>query len=371
MHDIIKQQELVKLINSFFEKGYKTNDYAKLWVNYINPFINSHPDIFQKGPSESKAILLGHDKNIHLWYAPAGNIPKNEPKIIILGQATSIPALKYIMENINSNTTEQQVRTILIKSCFKGQMLGNLGIVFKYLNLKEVFISELDLNHEWSNLDETVLSIKHNPEGRLFENPLDSDIMFSQWCMHCGTALSEDTKKHTTNSTNMKKFINLYEMIFPRQNYHLIQEKFFATNNSGLLIALGETNYEQLREIYESEFPNILWISANKKVSENLSKLESLIPRKWGKFVTWIPHPSPGNLFFNRSANKKGVMESIIRIEKQLTFENSEEIIKEVSTDYIDLKRQTSQIIFLKLLFNKLGRISNNNEVIDNNKIIK
>lgn len=371
MHNIIKQQELVKLINSFFEKGFKTNDYAKLWVDYINPFINSHPDVFQKGPSESKAILLGQEKNIHLWYAPAGNIPKNEPKIIILGQATSIPALEYIIENINSNSTEQQVRKILIKSCFRGEMLGNLGVVFKYLNLNEAFRSELDLNHEWSNLNDTGLSTKHNPAGRLFENPLDSDIMFSQWCMHCGTSFSDDTKKHTTSSANMKKFINLYKLIFPQQNYQLIKEKNFSTNSSGLLIALGEKNYEQLREIYEPEFPNVLWVSTNRNISENVSKLESLIIRKGGKFVTWIPHPSPGNLFFNRSANKKGVMESIIRIEKPLTIENSEEIIKEACIDYIKLKRQASQIIFLKLLFNKLGSMSNNNEVIDNNKINK
>ncbi|MBU4221727.1 MAG: hypothetical protein KKA10_08915 [Euryarchaeota archaeon] len=108
MHNIIKQQKLVELVKSFFEKGYGTNDYAKLWVDHINPFINSNPDVFQKCPSESKAILLGQDKNIRLWYAPAGNIPKNNPQIIILGQATSIPALKYIMENINSNSTERQ-----------------------------------------------------------------------------------------------------------------------------------------------------------------------------------------------------------------------------------------------------------------------
>lgn len=249
-------------------------------------------------------------------------------------------------------------------------MLGNLGIVFKYLNLKEVFRYELDLNHEWSNLNDTCLSTKHNPLGRLFENPLDSDIMFSQWCMHCGTAFSDDTKKHTTSSANMKKFINLYEIIFPRQNYQLIKEKFFTTKSPGLLIVLGEKHYEQLREIYESEFSNVFWVNVNKNISEDLTKLESLIIRKGVKLVTWIPHPSPGNPFFNRSVNKNGIMESIIRMEKQLTYENSEEIIKNTITDYIKLKRQASQIIFLKLFFTKLKSMSINNQDNDTNKII-
>ena len=352
MQNTINQQELVELIKTFFEEGYDDKDYAKLWVDVINPVLNNHREVLQMGPSKSKAILLGQNENIHLWHAPAGNIPKNEPKIIVIGQATSITALEYIMKNINSNSTEQKVRSILIKSCFRGKMLGNLGVVVNYLNLRDGLKSELDLNNEWANFDDAMLSTNHNPKGRLFENPLESDIMFSQWCMHCGTAFSSDTNKHNTSSVNMKKFKNLYEIIFPLQNYQLIKEKFILSNGFGLLIVLGENQYEQLREIYESKFPNVSWISVNRDASNHLLESESLKLDPKTKFVTWIPHPSPGNPFFNRSVNKIGVMDSLVSMDEQLNLENSEEIINKACIDYPKSKRQASQMVFLRMFFN-------------------
>ena len=185
MQNIIVQPQLVELIQSFFKNGYAKRDYAKLWVDEIQPYIDNHPDCFQNGPYKSKAILLEQDEKIHLWYAPAGNIPKNNPKLIIMGMATSKPALDYIMENTTLSSTEQQVRSTLIKSSFNRKMLGNLGVVFKYLNLTEALKSNLDLVTEWSNLDDAELATNLNPEGQLFKNPLDSNVMFSQWCMHC------------------------------------------------------------------------------------------------------------------------------------------------------------------------------------------
>ncbi|NOR60269.1 MAG: hypothetical protein GQ469_06530 [Methanosarcinales archaeon] len=343
MQNIIVQPQLVELIHSFFKNGYENRDYAKLWVDEIKPYFNNHPDVFQKGPHKSKAIPLGQDEKIHLWYAPAGNIPKNDPKLIIMGMATSKPALDYIMENTNLNSTEQQVRSTLIKSSFNGKMLGNLGVVFKYLNLTEALKSDLDLIEEWSNIGDAKLSFNLDPEGQLFENPLDSNIMFSQWCMHCGTELSPDTGKHNTSSVNMKKFVNLYERIFTFQNYQLFKDKFFSSNSPGMLIALGEKQYQKLREIYESKFPNVSWVD-----------FESHILDKKTKFVTWIPHPSPGNPFFNRTVNKKGTMDSLNLMNEQLTIENSGDIINDACIDYKNHKRQACQIVFLKSYLNNV-----------------
>ena len=344
MQNIIVQPQLVELIHSFFKNGYENRDYAKLWVDEIKPCIINHPDVFQKGPDKSKAILLGQYEKIHLWYAPAGNIPKNDPKLIIMGMATSIPALEYIMKNINLNSTEQQVRSTLIKSCFKDEMLGNLGVVFKYLNLTEALKSQLDLNDEWSNVGDAELTTKLNPEGHLFENPLYSDVMFSQWCMHCGTEFSPWTKKHNSNSKNGKEFVNLYERIFPQLNYQLLKEKFFLSNSNGLLIALGDKQFKMLRKIYGTEFPNVLWVDFE---SPKLDKIT--------KIVTWIPHPSPGNPFFNRTDKCKGTMDSLNLMNGQLTLENSEEIINKACVDYKDrTKRQATQMVFLRFLFNNL-----------------
>jgi len=344
MQNNIGQLQLVELIKSYFKNGYENRDYAKLWCEEINPLIDNHPDIYLKAPNKSKGILLGKNENIHLWYAPAGNIPKNEPKIIVMGQATSIPALEYIMKNINVNSTEQQVRSVLIKSCFKDEMLGNLGVVFKYLNLTEALKSQLDLNDEWSNVGDAELTTKLNPEGRLFENPLYSDVMFSQWCMHCGTEFSPGTKKHNSNSKNGKKFVNLYERIFPQLNYQLLKEKFFLSNSNGLLIALGDKQFKMLRKIYGTEFPNVLWVDFE---SPKLDKIT--------KIVTWIPHPSPGNPFFNRTDKCKGTMDSLNLMNGQLTLENSEEIINKACVDYKDrTKRQATQMVFLRFLFNNL-----------------
>ena len=50
MQNIIVQPQLVELIQSFFKNGYAKRDYAKLWVDEIKPYINNHPDVFQKGP---------------------------------------------------------------------------------------------------------------------------------------------------------------------------------------------------------------------------------------------------------------------------------------------------------------------------------
>jgi hypothetical protein len=343
MQNNIGQLQLVELIKSYFKNGYENRDYAKLWCEEINPLIDNHPDIYLKGPNKSKGILLGKNENIHLWYAPAGNIPKNEPKIIVMGQATSIPALEYIMKNINVNSTEQQVRSVLIKSCFKDEMLGNLGVVFKYLNLTEALKSQLDLNDEWSNVGDAELTTKLNPEGHLFENPLYSDVMFSQWCMHCGTKFSPVTGKHNTSSVNMNKFVNLYESILPFQNYQLFKDKFFSTNSSGILIALGEKQYLKLKEVYEYEFSNVSWLD-----------FESQTLDKKTKFVTWIPHPSPGNLFFNRTAKCKGTMDSLNLMNDKLTLENSDEIINESCVDYQNNKSQASQIVFLKSYLNNV-----------------
>ncbi len=171
--------KIVELEKEYFG-DYNNKDYAKFIVNNRKVFDDEN-NISKKGHKDKKWILLAEDGKIRIWFAPAGNIPTN-PEIIILGQATSIPAMDSIItENINRKE-ENIIRKILINSSYKGIMLGNLGSLLNYLKINNYL--SLDFKKEWGNIENCIVGIDHSPTGRLFEGSKDTKIMFTQYCMH-------------------------------------------------------------------------------------------------------------------------------------------------------------------------------------------
>ena len=250
---------LVELEKEYFE-DYNKKDYAKFIADNRKIF-NYEKNIFNKGPADKKWILLAEDGRIRIWFAPAGNIPIN-PEIIILGQATSIPAMASIMtENINRKE-ENEIRKILINSSYKGIMLGNLGSLLNYLQINKNNYMSFDLKKEWENIENCKIGVDHSPNGRLFEGYANSKIMFTQFCMHCATTYNNDKKTYSTTSVNLNKYIELNKNTYGEINYRLLNQKYF-NSDAKLLIILSNKIFSLLRKRYEDEYPNIDWVDYN------------------------------------------------------------------------------------------------------------
>lgn len=323
---------LIELEKEYFG-DYNKKDYAKFIADNRNIF-NDEKNIFDKGPVDKKWILLAEDGRIRIWFAPAGNIPIN-PEIIILGQATSIPAMDSIMtENVNRKE-ENKIRKILINSSYKGIMLRNLGSLLNFLKIGKSNCLSFDLKKEWENIEERRIGVSYSPNGRLFKGYRDTKIMFTQFCMHCATTYNNDKKTYSTTSVNFNKYIKLNKDTYGEANYRLLIEKYF-NSDAKLLITLSKKIFSLLRKRYKDEYPNIGWLDCNTGKHKKSDKL-----------VTWIPHPSPGNLFYNKTKNKKGVFDAMIIQDDKGKKVN----IKEACSDYPAYTNQAKQVAFLKQYF--------------------
>ncbi len=327
--------QIVEKEKEFF-KDYNGKDYA-IFIRDNSQELNSVIESGRTSPISNRCILLSKNENINLWFSPAGNIP-NDPEIIILGQATSIPAMEYqINENVY-NKTEHEIRKILINSSYRGVMLSNLGSMLKLLGFSNNKHLSFDLEKEWQNVNTCEVSINHVPVGRLFEGDYNTKIMFSQFCMHCATTYNIDKGIYSTTSAKLSKYLKLYEETYGDMHLRMVEQKFFCSN-AKLLITLSDRIFKFLRKKYYDKYPNILWL-------ENKDKNKDLTNNK--KIVTWIPHPSPGNLFYNRTSEKRGILSTMVEMN-----DNGKSInINKACLDYPLLKRQASQVVFLKQYFN-------------------
>lgn len=80
----------------------------------------------------------------------------------------------------------------------------------------------------------------------------------------------------------------------------------------------------------------------------------SLVKHDTGeKVVTWIPHPSPGNTFYNPSKNLTGVMDRLLNLKMDLAIDNAERVIGAGCKDYPQLADQARQMVGLRLFLSR------------------
>ncbi len=220
-------------------------------------------------------------------------------------------------------------------------MLGNLGSLLNYLQINKNSYLSFDLKKEWENIENCRIGVDHSPNGRLFEGYTNSKIMFTQFCMHCATTYNNDKETYSTTSINLNKYIELNKDTYGEINYRLINQKYFYSD-AKLLITLSNKIFNLLRKRYKDKYPNIDWVDYN-----------DIKHKKSDKVVTWIPHPSPGNLFYNKTKNKKGVFDTMI-IQDDKGYEAN---IKEACLDYPAYINQAKQVFYLKQYFKNYYKI--------------
>lgn len=304
--------QLVNEIKSYLADGFTEKDFASLWVKVIGPFIDQNQDVLVEGPGRYPAICLGRSGSTHLWFAPAGNIPSN-PELIVLGQATSITALDYIIPNLRSLANEDDVRRVLATSIYRGRMLGNLGVMVSFLGLGRVFEQSETLQQEWSNVGAAALASAMEPEGNLFRGNRDSRIMFTQTCMHCATEIVDG--QHSVSSEYLDNFLDIYERFYPGHLEELLKEKFFCNDQAKMMVVLSYKLFRRIRSRIEGRY-NAYWADFSQGQPDIA---------KGGKVITWVHHPSTKNSFYNAG----GVIQHI-----QETIDNDELSVNQGLEDY-------------------------------------
>lgn len=277
---MLKEADLVKKMNEYFNDSFSQKDYASVWIEIIKPHLYSETPFLDTGPKNNQAIYLAQQNNTYLWWAPAGNLP-DAPELIVLGQSTSRTALEYIMSRI-LDAPDYEVPKILASSIYRGQMLSNLGVMLKFLEIERVFDDIETFINEWSNVCDSALGHVIEPEGRLFNGSRDSHVMFTQACMHCATKYNNG--RHNASSKHLRDFLDIYHKYFPNHLYNVLRDKFFLNNRSKLMIVLSLNLYEIIRASFVNEYSNVYWADFRNQqpiICENQ------------KIVTWIHHPSP------------------------------------------------------------------------------
>lgn len=204
------------------------------------------------------------------------------------------------MSHISNLTNEDDMRRVLATSIYRGSMLGNLGVMVNFLDLGKVFKQPETLQQEWSNVGAATLARAMEPEGDLFQGSRDSRIMLTQACMHCATELVDG--RHSVSSEYLDNFLAINDRFFPGHLEAQLRDKFFYNDQAKMMVVLSHGLFIKIRRRFERSY-DANWADFSQGQLDIATE---------GKVITWIHHPSPGNLFYNPG----GVMEHILNAYK-------------------------------------------------------